>query len=178
MVRHSLLSSPFGFASIDANMQQELTKLTFFLKKKGSRQAGIYGTASTGVYSIIISGTYASLDHDTGCLVYYSVSGALTTTDREPDTIKYTTRAMIRSVKSGLGIRVLRTAGGGWNGCPRAGMRYDGLYRAVAYQVKANDKGGKFLQFELVRMDGQPDIDEDKPTWQEKVAFERVKDGY
>ncbi|KAG4415765.1 hypothetical protein IFR04_011065 [Cadophora malorum] len=113
-----------------------------------------------------------------GCLVYYSVSGALTTTDREPDTIKYTTRAMIRSVKSGLGIRVLRTAGGGWNGCPRAGMRYDGLYRAVAYQVKANDKGGKFLQFELVRMDGQPDIDEDKPTWQEKVAFERVKDGY
>ena len=57
-------------------------------------------------------------------------------------------------------------------------MRYDGLYKAVSYQTKSNDKGGKFLQFELVRMDGQPDLDENRPTWQEKVAFERVKDGY
>ncbi|KAH7379964.1 PUA-like domain-containing protein [Cadophora sp. MPI-SDFR-AT-0126] len=144
----------------------------------GSRQAGIYGTALEGVYSIIIASTYAELDHDTGDQVLYSVSGALTTTNAEPDITKFTTRAMIRSVNTGTGIRVLRTSGGGWKGSPKAGMRYDGLYRAVAYQVRENKKGGKFLQFQLERMNGQPGIDVDRPTWTEKLTFDRVKDGY
>ncbi|PVH84102.1 hypothetical protein DL98DRAFT_613604 [Cadophora sp. DSE1049] len=144
----------------------------------GSRQAGIDGTASEGTYSIIIAGTYASLDHDAGSQVFYSVSGALTMIDRNPDKSKYTTRAMIKSVETGTGIRVLRTSGGAWTGCPKAGMRYDGLYKAMGYTVRENDKGGRFLQFELVRMDGQPDIDVEKPGLAERLTFERVKDGY
>ncbi|KAK0113331.1 hypothetical protein ONS96_014196 [Cadophora gregata f. sp. sojae] len=144
----------------------------------GSRQAGICGTANKGAYSIVIASTYASLDQDTGSQVFYSGAGALVTIDSTPDQSKYTTRALIKSIETGNGIRVLRKHGGEWVGCPKAGLRYDGLYKAVGYTVKENDKGGKFLQFELVRMDGQPDIDMDKPGLAERLSFEKVKDKY
>ncbi|CZS96864.1 uncharacterized protein RCO7_02638 [Rhynchosporium graminicola] len=146
----------------------------------GVTQAGIFGTAMKGVYSLVLSAPYSGLDEDTGEKIYYSVSGAVKATSSEPKLDAPTTRALLKSIDTGTGIRVLRHGKhkGSWKGCPVEGLRYDGLYQAVGWATKMNQLGGKFAQVGLVRMSGQADIREDKPNREDLLQLEKMKDGY
>ncbi|KAL2069417.1 hypothetical protein VTL71DRAFT_14096 [Oculimacula yallundae] len=144
----------------------------------GAHQQGIYGTADAGVYSLVIAEKYSELDYDKGELFLYSVSGALKTTSATPNLERYTTRALLKSIETKKPIRVLRTKDGGWINCPKEGRRYDGLYRAVGSTIQSNNKLGKFVQVELVRMEGQEDICKDRPKGKERRDFEKVTEGY
>ncbi len=147
------------------------------LTSTGHYFAGIYGSED-GVYSIVIAGRYADLDRDEGDRVFYSASGAHETISKTLDMKNHSTKALIRSVQTGKPIRVLRSSGGTWAGCPKDGLRYDGLYRAVKYTTKENKKGGNFLQFQLNRLNNQAAISRNRPNDMERSTFKKVIDGY
>ncbi|KAE8453718.1 hypothetical protein EG329_009229 [Mollisiaceae sp. DMI_Dod_QoI] len=144
----------------------------------GSRIGGISGTSTVGVYSIIVSGIYSDLDFDSGNDISYSVAGAVTTTAAVADRENKGTKALLRSAETRNSIRVIRSSSSKWEGAPKAGLRYDGLYRITGYEERTNNVGGKFLRFKLRRQDGQSAIDRSKPSDVQAANFETVKLGY
>jgi hypothetical protein len=88
------------------------------------------------------------------------------------------TQSLLRSVTTKKPVRVLRTAQGRWEGVPKKGIRYDGLYDVTEWHEKQNKKGGTYILFHLIRLNDQAPINRERPSQEEIRAFERVKDGY
>ncbi len=141
-------------------------------------QAGIYGSPDLGTYSIIVAGTYDDIDIDSGDRLFYSTAGSHETTSTTPDVNNSGTKALLASVANHNPVRVLRSYTGRWKYAPQAGLRYDGLYMVNDHYEKENSKGGKYFQFVLERMGGQPPIDVTKPTMDQMRLFKQVARGY
>lgn len=143
----------------------------------GSSQGGIYGTEVSGAYSIVVLGnsTYAEMDKDNGSTLFYSGSGSLENTD--PDHAKETegTKALQTSALKKQAVRVIRGKNKGRKASPKAGFRYDGLYRVVAQKELKNRKCGAFIQFELHRMEGQAPIVTSRPDADEQKTFQDIR---
>jgi hypothetical protein len=143
----------------------------------GSSQGGIYGTEASGAYSIIVLGSsaYADMDQDDGSRLFYSGSGSLENTD--PHKAKETEgmKALQTSASKEQAVRVIRGKNDKKKDSPKAGFRYDGLYKVVAQKQCINQKGGTFFQFELRRLKGQPPINTSRPGTEEQERFRGIK---
>ncbi len=85
---------------------------------------------------------------------------------------------------------MLRNSGGhARTHAPTFGLRYDGLYKVVTVEVKANTHGVVYRQFKLVRMTGLCDgytqsaaefaqIKTQSPTDTQVADYEKYRDGY
>lgn len=121
-------------------------------------QAGICGTAERGgAESIVVSGGYKD-DEDYGDVIIYTGHGG-----RDPNTgvqVKDQSAddpgnaALIKSIMTGLPVRVIRGAGGNEEFSPAAGYSYDGLFRVAEYWTKRGADGPRVLQFRLEQIDG------------------------
>lgn len=138
---------------------------------------GISGSAVAGTYSIVVSGMYDDLDKDEGFQIFYSGSNSLENTSAEPITSNKT-KALERSIATRKPVRVFRSARGKWKYCPRAGLRYDGLYTVVCMTIEKNGKGGSYKRFKLERLEEQNEVQINSPSQNLINLFERVKDGY
>lgn len=143
----------------------------------GSPQGGIYGTEVSGAYSVVALGNsaYGEMDKDSGSILFYSGSGSLENTD--PDHAKETqgTKALQTSALKKQAVRVIRGKNKDRKASPKAGFRYDGLYKVVAQKELKNGKGGAFIQFELHRMEDQAPIETSRPDTEEQKAFQDIK---
>lgn len=142
----------------------------------GDWRSGIHGSPTFGAYSILITQTYEEFDDDTGNMIWYSQVHA--DGSKKADLHKKGSKALLKSIETGKPVRVLRKQGGKWSGCPSMGARYDGIYRVVEHDEGSNDKGDKFARFKLVRLAGQDEIREERPTEKEKELFVKEKLGY
>ena len=143
----------------------------------GARIGGISGTTNDGCYSIMVSGAYSDIDQDKGDIIKYSAPGSLEA-DSIADRTNTGTSALLRSIETERPIRVLRSSGGHWEGRPRDGIRYDGLYIAESSMEVTKKNGGAFIQFRLRRRDGQAPIDRSRPNLEERRPFALVKAGF
>jgi len=160
--------------------------LALFNGAHGSKMAGISGNSETGAYSVVTSGgAYEELDEDRGNTLYYSGSRSHDNTDpKKPFPSSAGTLALKASQRTQNPVRVLRAAGQGesksgssWR--PTVGIRYDGLYRVADMQHKINMNGGFYEQFKLVRLDGQPALDNKaRPTASEIRDYNKRENGY
>lgn len=145
----------------------------------GVSQGGISGNKETGAYSIVVSGQYDDLDQDSGDILYYSGSNSHDNEDpRGPPPSTQGTLALQASLASENPVRVLRSSSCKSIYAPKDGFRYDGLYKVVSTRYPTNMKGGKYEQFKLVRLEGQPPIDMSRPTPQERRDYVRIKTGF
>lgn len=129
--------------------------------------AGIAGNQKDGAYSLTVTGTYK--DTDNGDEIDYQCP--LSAGDNQGAAV------LKRSVELGKEIRVIRKAGCQFS-APKAGFRYDGLYKAVGYkntEVKQAGVTKKLWTFKLVRISGQAPIATDRPTETEVEQFEKIK---
>jgi hypothetical protein len=144
----------------------------------GSLQGGIYGNKASGAYSIVVLGdsVYATMDQDVGDKLYYSGSGSLENTD--PDNPKETegTAALQTSALNKNPVRVIRGKNKMKKGAPKAGFRYDGLYKVVAQEQLINGKGGAYLRFKLERLPAQPLVDQSRPNADDMRKFWAIKE--
>lgn len=122
------------------------------------------------------TGAYEGLDKDEGNVILYSGSNSHDNKDPEIPVLTHATKGMQLAHHQRRSVRVLRTAGSPWNGAPRVGIRYDGLYTIVEEMTLENRKGGAYMAFKLVRNEGQPEIVTSRPTQVEKAAFDRLKE--
>lgn len=147
----------------------------------GAPVGGISGTGEDGCYSIVISGYYHGFDNDFGDTIYYSDSKA--TSNKEALPIQTTgTKALNKSYSSRNPVRVLRKCGGEPKHCPKAGLRYDRLYRVVERSQKTNKLDGAYFQFKLERIKEsgrweQPPIVRDTPDQKLVNLINQVVDG-
>ena len=144
----------------------------------GSRMGGISGTADVGAYSIVISGMYADLDSDLGDTVFYSGSQSLGNTDPHQPIESGPTLALHTSMSTRRPVRVLRGSGGKGDLAPRAGLRYDGLYRVVSTDHHLNHLNGLYTRFRLERLPDQPPIQRHLPLPATAHTFDLVRRGY
>lgn len=176
----------FGDNGLDVGQWWPMQIVALFRGAHGSKIGGISGNAATGAYSIVTSGgAYEELDEDRGYTLYYSGSRSHDNTDpKKPFPSSPGTLALKASQRTQNPVRVLRAAGAGgkrsgsaWR--PTVGIRYDGLYRVAAMQNKTNMNGGLYEQFKLVRLDGQPALDNKaRPTAAEVKDYDKREDGY
>lgn len=144
----------------------------------GSTQGGIWGEKGKGAYSIVLSsGGYK--DKDDGNEIWYSG------TDNRNPNLKDPTENTQRLIEScdelpNQPVRVLRSSQLPMSNPyrPKYGLRYDGLYTVVAYEVLDISKQQHL--FKLIRCQGQNPIRcEDnaarRPTKFEEAEFERLK---
>ncbi|WP_169789172.1 caspase, EACC1-associated type [Nonomuraea candida] len=120
-------------------------------------QSGICGTAERGgAESIVVSGGYKD-DEDYGDVIIYTGHGG-----RDPNTgvqVKDQSAddsgnaALIKSIMTGLPVRVIRGAGGDKRFSPSTGYRYDGLYAVTDYWTKRGTDGPTILQFRLEQIE-------------------------
>jgi hypothetical protein len=115
-------------------------------------QAGICGTGKTGAESIVLNGGYED-DVDTGDEIIYTGHGGndpATGQQVADQTLTGTNLSLVRSCEWGFPVRVVR----GWNEPgglgPKAGYRYDGLYRVEKYWEERGRSGYKIWRFRLV----------------------------
>ena len=166
-----------------------LQLLALFHGAHGARIGGIAGNSETGAYSVVTAGgPYEDLDQDRGDVLFYSGSGSHDNTDpKKPFPSTAATLTLKASLRLGKPVRVLRAAGLGSSKShaatlrPTVGIRYDGLYRVVAMQLKTNTGGGLYEQFKLERLDGQPPLStfvKSRPTAREVRDFDQREDGY
>ncbi|KAI1427393.1 PUA-like domain-containing protein [Xylaria sp. FL1777] len=132
----------------------------------GARMGGISGSVTTGAWSIVVAGTYEDLDTDRGNTLYYSGSNSHDNTDpQRAAPASQGTKALHSSYTTQNPVRVLRS-GGAFSSrnqnphLPSCGLRYDGLYRVVAFQQRRNQKGGLYDQFKLERLPDQTPLSE------------------
>jgi hypothetical protein len=138
---------------------------------------GIAGSTQFGTWSIVVSGAYDELDLDQGDILFYSGSNSHDNKSDRP-IVSNGTKALQVSLGNQKPIRVFRTSRAKWVGAPKAGIRYDGLYRITSSATQTNAKGGAYLRFRLARLPGQAPIDVNKPTQAEANLFARVPLGY
>jgi DUF2075 family protein len=114
-------------------------------------QAGICGTGKTGAESIVLNGGYED-DVDSGDEIIYTGHGGNDPASGQQvadQSLTGTNLSLVRSCEWGLPVRVVR----GWNEPgdlgPRAGYRYDGLYRVEEYWEERGRSGYKIWRFRL-----------------------------
>ncbi|KAH6845801.1 PUA-like domain-containing protein [Chaetomium sp. MPI-CAGE-AT-0009] len=175
----------FGHNGLTPGDWWPLQIAAFFRGAHGSHIKGIFGTASEGAYSVVVSGAAAAYhghnrDRDQGGVLYYSADSPERNDVAAPSA---DTRALLRSHATGRPVRVLRSAGRHnpvW--APAVGIRYDGLYVVRRRAQTANGHGGHFWKFELHRVAGQlPALDQicgSVPSRGQRIAEGRVRDGY
>jgi hypothetical protein len=177
----------FGHNNLEVGQWWPMQILALFHGAHGARMGGIAGNSETGAYSVVtVGGPYEELDQDRGNVLYYSGSSSHFNTDpKQPSPSSNATNALKASMRMQKPVRVLRAAGGGgsksrssWR--PTVGIRYDGLYRVVAMQLKINTSGGLYEQFKLERLGDQPALKNDKsrPTPAEVRDFYKREEGY
>ena len=139
----------------------------------GSLQGGIHGRLSSGAYSIILSGNeqYSAIDSDQGTTVYYSGSKAPSAMEPLTNATKY----LIISQNTRRPVRVFRSARGKGRYSPSCGIRYDGLYTVVGHTKERDEQGKEVRKFQLVRREGQGEIDMSRPSREEVEVWRRVK---
>ncbi|KAI4851733.1 hypothetical protein E4T44_01952 [Aureobasidium sp. EXF-8845] len=137
--------------------------------------AGICGKAGEGAYSCVLSGgSYPNVDNGDEIWYYGTESD-------DPARPTDSTQYMIESSLNEIPVRVLRTSKMTTEGPndyrPTAGMRYDGLYKVVGYEVK--DKYKQVHLFHLVREPDQGPIrhtgPEVRPTPEELETLAKAK---
>ena len=119
-------------------------------------QAGIVGKAVEGAESIVLSGGYPD-DEDFGDYVIYTGFGG-----RDPNTgqqiadqhFEKQNQALVTSHLRGLPVRVIR-GGRHREFAPKAGYRYDGLYRVDRYWREAGRDGFQICRFRLEAFDSE-----------------------
>ncbi|TDD76496.1 caspase, EACC1-associated type [Actinomadura rubrisoli] len=119
-------------------------------------QAGICGTAEKGgAESIVVSGGYKD-DKDYGDTIIYTGHGG-----RDPNTgvqvkdqspMHTGNAALIKSLTTGLPVRVVRGSGGNRDFSPEVGYSYDGLFRVTDYFVQPSVDGPSVLLYRLERI--------------------------
>jgi hypothetical protein len=176
----------FGHNGLDVGQWWPMQILALFNGAHGHKMAGIAGNTETGAYSVVTSGgAYEELDEDRGNVLYYSGSKSHDNTDpKKPFPSSQGTQSLKASQRTRNPVRVLRAAGVGrsksgnsWR--PTVGVRYDGLYHVQDMQLKTNMNGGLYEQFKLVRLDGQPALDNKaRPTAREIRDYYKREDGY
>ncbi|KAK0611253.1 PUA-like domain-containing protein [Immersiella caudata] len=150
----------------------------------GSAGGGISGSEETGCFSIIVSGksAYHDMDKDDGETLYYSADNSLDNVDRQRVLVTTNkTKSLQVSLRTGRPVRVLRSAGKNRAFAPIVGIRYDGLYRVAAENMKTNSKGGKYRQFKLVRLPNQRAFAETvaaAPTGRQQGDFARKREAF
>lgn len=117
------------------------------------RRAGICGTGAGGAESAVLASQYVE-DHDTGEEVLYTGAGGRAGRQTADQTLNGPNLALATSAHLGLPVRVVRGAHPGVFDVPRAGYRYDGLYRVADYWPKAGLDGFRVWCFRLERMAG------------------------
>ncbi|KAK1760179.1 E3 ubiquitin-protein ligase UHRF1 [Echria macrotheca] len=157
-------------------------RLALFHGAHGHPVSGISGSSQTGAYSIVVSGRSVyhetDMDRDHGNVILYSADNSVD--NRNPDQVLYTTertRALQKSLRQRLPVRVLRSAGPGSSiHKPQVGIRYDGLYSVVSEQTVQNQHGGRYFQFRLQRRSNQPSLEDvrESPSRAQIRAYHRV----
>jgi len=179
----------YGHNGLEVGSWWLMQLLALFHGAHGMKVGGIAGNTKNGAYSVVTAGgDYEELDQDEGDVLYYSADRSHKNTDpKEPFPSSTPTLALKASLRMGKPVRVLRAAGTGSRKSradtprPVVGIRYDGLYRVVAMQLRMNQRGGLYEQFKLERLGGQPplsDIVESRPTAKEVRDFDRRGDGF
>ncbi len=116
------------------------------------RRAGISGTLSDGVESIVLSGVYED-DVDLGETVWYAGHGgrdAKTGRQIADQTLDRYNTALMRSYEMGKLIRLIRGATLRNEFAPEKGYRYEGLYRIESVGRVRGKSGFRICQFKLV----------------------------
>ncbi|QDS69624.1 hypothetical protein FKW77_008898 [Venturia effusa] len=145
----------------------------------GHIMGGIAGTPNEGVWSILISGGYKGLDEDRGDTILYSGSGK-GSEDNTTDVpiVTRATKAMQTAYHLENQIRVIRSSRSDWRNAPNIGFRYDGLYKISRVLTSTNHNGGKYIRFELKRLETEPPYNFSRPTSLERRLYERIQDHY
>lgn len=118
-------------------------------------QAGIAGIQATGADSIVLSGGYED-DVDNGTEVIYTGHGG-----RDPNTGRQVADqvldrgnlALVKSMQDGRPLRVIRGSTHKSPYSPRAGYRYDGLYRIEDWWHERGAAGFNVIRFRLVKIE-------------------------
>ncbi|KAK4101312.1 hypothetical protein N658DRAFT_425980, partial [Parathielavia hyrcaniae] len=167
-----------------------LQKSAMFHGAHGAPIKGIYGNATDGVYSIVVSGrnsTYHDLDRDEGdSLVYSADSPTGANADNNVAAQQSAdARALRTSIQTRRPVRVLRSAASGRNPdrqwAPSVGIRYDGLYRVMDELQGNNGQGGTVVKFRLRRLGGQTHLAtlrDTVPSPQQILDEARIRDLY
>ena len=176
----------FGHNGLDVGQWWPMQIVALFRGAHGGKMAGISGNKDTGAYSVVTpGGAYESLDEDRGNTLYYSGSRSHDNTDpKKPFPSSTGTLALKASQRTQNPVRVLRAAGAGgkksgssWR--PTVGIRYDGLYHVQDMQLRTNMNGGLYEQFKLVRLEGQPALNNRaRPTAAEIRDYDKREEGY
>lgn len=153
--------------------------VALFKGAHGVTRGGIHGNSKTGAYSVITSGFYDTLDTDKGDVLYYSGSGSHDNPNpNQSAPSKAGTLALKKSMETQEPVRVLRSAGGKTRWAPTKGVRYDGLYLVESMREPLNEKGGRYEQFKLVRMEDQDPITFKWPRAQDQHDFDIISEQY
>ncbi|KAK3111228.1 hypothetical protein LTR53_013739 [Teratosphaeriaceae sp. CCFEE 6253] len=149
--------------------------ITCFRGAHGASQAGIYGDANDGAYSIISSGAYHEVDKDEGEFLYYSAPNSFDNED--PHAPAQTSPELERSLQNRKPVRVLRSAGKSQYS-PACGFRYDGLYQVTMVRYPTNRRGGMYQQFGLARLDEEVQIPltRARPNGRDIRDYEKIND--
>jgi E3 ubiquitin-protein ligase UHRF1 len=130
---------------------------------------GIYGTGTTGAFSVALSGGYED-DVDEGFRFTFTGSGGrdLSGTKNKPKNLRTAPQtfdqtltgpnlALKVSCDTGNPIRVIR----GYKAelGPSSGFRYDGLYQVVKCWQDTGKSGFKVWRYAFKRIDGQKPLD-------------------
>ncbi|WP_080677987.1 YDG/SRA domain-containing protein [Salinispora pacifica] len=117
-------------------------------------QAGICG-GSDGAESIVVSGGYVD-DEDYGTEIIYTGQGGNDPTTKRQTADQQLTRGnlgLARSQIDGNPVRVVRGAAGDPVHSPKAGLRYDGLFRVVDHWLDTGKDGFKIWRYRLVTLE-------------------------
>ena len=138
----------------------------------GEIEGGIHGKPGVGAFSIVLSGGGYS-DIDEGYMIRYcGTSGA-------EGKASAGTKLLLESFEGRKVIRVMRSATLGKNNpCrPAKGLRYDGLYQIVDYEILDHDTA--MHRFTLRRCKGQDPIRysgvEKRPTDEELAEYSKIR---
>ena len=137
----------------------------------GEIEAGIYGLKTSGAVSIILSGGgYVNIDE--GDKIQYCGTANV------KDVPSANTKLMLLAYQTRQLIRVLRSTKAGSKFCPKKGIRYEGLFKIVGFEVI--DVEVALHRFSLVRRRDQPPVCYEgvaaRPNWAEVAAVERDRE--
>lgn len=146
----------------------------------GTPQGGIWGSKGKGCYSIVLSGGGPGYkDRDEGDAIWYSGTDRKDSHSHDPTE---NTQRLIESCDEfpGRPVRVLRSSQLSTSNSyrPKYGLRYDGLYTVVGYELV--DKSKQEHIFKLVRCGNQNPIRCEnnaarRPTMYEEEEFLKLK---
>jgi putative restriction endonuclease len=118
--------------------------------------AGICGTGVTGAESIVLNGGYVDDIDSWNEVTYTGHGGNDTTTKCQVSNQSWEApgnAALVTSERIVAPVRVVRGYKGGTDYAPRAGYRYDGLYRVVRHWEETGKDGFRICRFTLVLAD-------------------------